>query len=53
MKNKKLSKVDIDILRAISLYNKLHPGKDVPNDANLINEYINKVYDMNYWPEDK
>jgi hypothetical protein len=49
IKRKKLSKIEIDVLRAISLYQKEHPGMGCQNDNDIINYYILRAKELNYF----
>jgi hypothetical protein len=51
MKKKKLSRIQIDILRAVALYQKEHNGLGCPDDPDVIAFYIERAYELNFWPK--
>ena len=42
----KLSKIHIDIVKAVKLYQAEHGGRGMPEDPDILNFYIEKVHEL-------
>lgn len=46
----KLKKIHVDLLRAISLYQKENNGEGMPgDDYDLMMKYIKRAHELDYW----
>lgn len=47
-----MKSIHLDILRAIEYYQETHDGQGMPDDNDLLIEYIKKVKEIDWWSKE-